>query len=157
MKSLRFSILLCCLYALLLLPGCNRKPPNPDGRMDVSGTITLNGGQFEGAEMCAIAFTPIDDPSLGSSSTTFNAKTGKFLLTLQDGLKPGKYRVAITAQAVYDRKTNKPITAETGEGMDYRVTLVPPEFNKESQIEFEVVKDKKNVFEYDVKAEIKLP
>ena len=104
--------------------------------MDVSGKITLNGGQFEGAEMCAIAFIPIDDPSLGSSSTTFNSKTGNYLLTLQDGLKPGKYRVAITAQAVYDRKTNKPVTAETLEGQDYRVTLVPPEFNKESTFEF---------------------
>jgi hypothetical protein len=140
---------------MLLFSGCKGKPANPDGRMDVSGKITLNGGQFEGAEMCAIAFIPIDDPSLISSSTTFNNKTGKYLLTLQDGLKPGKYKVAITAQAVYDKRTKKPITTETPEGADYRVALVPPEFNKESTIEFEVVKDKNNVFDYDVKTELK--
>lgn len=149
MRLIHFAIIFgFCL--LMCLSGCKKKPVNPDGRMDVSGKITFNGGPFEGAEMCAIAFIPKDDRTLGSSSTTFNSKTGKYLLTLQDGLKPGKYRVAITAQAVYDRKTNKPVTAETLEGQDYRVTLVPPEFNKNSTLEFEVVKDKKNVFDYDV-------
>ncbi|MCL2119006.1 MAG: hypothetical protein FWH27_11325 [Planctomycetaceae bacterium] len=152
-----FSLLMGCLGVLVCLSGCQRKLHNPDGRMDVSGKITFNGGPFEGAEMCAIAFVPVDEPSLGSSSTTFNSKTGKYLLTFQDGLKPGKYRVSITAQAVYDRKTNKPVTAETLEGQDYRVTLVPPEFNKNSTIEYEVEKGKKNVFDYDVKAEIQLP
>jgi len=153
MKLIHFSLLLCCFGAWVCLSGCQGKLQNPDGRMDVSGAITFNGGPFEGAEMCAIAFVPIDDPSLGSSSTSFNAKTGKYLLTLQDGLKPGKYRVFITAQAVYDRQTNQPVTAQTLEGQDYRVALIPPEFSKETQIEFEVSKDKNNVFNYDVVAD----
>lgn len=136
--------------------GCS-KTPNPDGRLDVSGRITLNGGSFPGAEMCGISMVPIDDKSAGNSSTTFNRDTGQFLFTRQDGLKPGKYRVLIAAQAVYDKTTQKPVTPQTLEGNDYRVNLVPEEFNKNSTVEFEVVAAKKNVFNYDVKAELKTP
>lgn len=154
MSKISFSIFVLFILFLLFMNGCN-KPPNPDGRMDVSGKITFNDGPFIGADMCAIAFTPIDDPSLGSSSIIFNGNTGKYLLTKQDGLKPGRYKVTITAQAVYDKRTHKPITAETLEGDDYRVRLVPPEFNKESKIEFEVVKNKNNVFNYNIKTTLK--
>jgi len=148
-------VLTACLFGLF--SGCKGRPANPDGRLDVSGKITLNGGAFVGADMCIIAFIPIDagDPPSGVSSTMFDPKTGKYLLTLQDGLKPGKYKVAISARGVYDKKTKAPVTPETAEGNEYFVTLVPPEFNKESKIEFEVVKGKKNVFDFDVKAELK--
>jgi hypothetical protein len=155
MSKIQLLVSLLCVFGIFMFSGCSSKPTNPDGRMDVSGKITLNGGAFEGAELCAITFISIDDPPLGSSSTTFNSKTGEYLLTFQDGLKPGKYKVAISAQAVYDKKTHKPVTSETPEGGDYRVALVPKEFNKESNIEFEVVKGTKNIFNYDVKAELK--
>ncbi|MDR1963133.1 MAG: hypothetical protein LBQ50_05095 [Planctomycetaceae bacterium] len=150
---MRYLLFFVCVTFLLLI-GCG-KVPNPDGRLDVSGTITLNGGPFPGAEMCAIGLVPIDDKSLGSSSTTFDRNTGKFLFTRQDGLKPGKYKVVITAQAVFDKTTKQPVTPETMEGNDYKVNLVPPEFNKESKIEFEVVADQKNIFNYDVKTDYK--
>lgn len=149
---MRFLISIICI-ALLTFIGCG-KPPNPDGRLDVSGKITLNGGPFPGAEMCGIAMIPLDDKSAGNSSTTFNRETGEYLFTRQDGLKPGKHKVVITAQAVYDRTTKKPVTPETKEGDDYRINLVPEEFNKNSTIEFEVKSGEKNVFNYDVKTEL---
>jgi hypothetical protein len=153
MLHTKHFLLLLCL--LLLVSGCG-KPPNPDGRLDVSGKITLNGGGFPGAEMCGVGLIPVDDQSLGSSSTTFHRDTGEFLFTRQDGLKPGKYKVVISAQAVFDRKTKQPVTPETMEGDDYKVNLVPAEFNKNSTLEFEVVAGKKNVFNYDVKTELKI-
>lgn len=144
--------ILCCVS--LCLSGCG-KPGNPDGRLDVSGKITLNGGSFEGAEICTIKMIPLEDnSSLDSPSTTFNSKNGSYLFTMQDGLKPGKYKVSIMASALYDKKTKKPVTPQTGELDEYRVQLVPPEFNKNTTLEFEVVKGQKNVFDYDVAGQL---
>lgn len=153
MKYARISFLLAFFCSLLCFCGCG-KPKNPDGRLDVSGKITLNGGPFEGAEVCNITMIPMDDTSTAPSSTTFNSKNGQFLFTMQDGLKPGKHKVSITATALYDKKTKKPVTPETGELNEYRVQLVPPEFNKDSTIEFEVVQGQKNVFDYDIKTDL---
>ena len=67
--------LLCFFSMIVLVAGCG-KLPNPDGRLDVSGKITLNGGPFEGAEMCSIRFAPCDDnPQNDANFTTFNSKT----------------------------------------------------------------------------------
>ena len=46
---------------------------------------------------------------------------------------------------------------EEDDGQGYMVSLVPPEFNEQSTIEFEVVAGQKNVFDYDIKTELKLP
>lgn len=154
MKLIRFSLLLCCLSMLLCLSGCKGQK-NPDGRLDVSGTLTLNGGPFVNVNSSMIIFEPLDDKSLGFSSTPFDASTGKYLCTKQDGLKPGKYRVKIIAQALYDKRTKKPVAPDFGSGQDdasqddgqgYFVPLIPPEFNEKSTIEFEVESGKKNVF-----------
>jgi len=156
MRFIHFSLVLCCV--LFCLSGCSFKPANPEGRLDVSGTITLNGGPFEKAHMASIIFEPIDDPSSGSSTTSFSVLTGKFLCTMQNGLKPGKYRVRILAYAQYDKRTKQPIDLnappETNvdeiDGKSYYVALLPPEFNDNSAIEFEVVKSRKNVFDYNI-------
>ena len=157
MKLIHFSFLLG-FCSLLCLSGCG-KPANPDGRLDVSGTITFNGGPFEGANATTMIFEPIDDKSSGASTVTFNPTTGKYLCTMQNGLKPGKYRVKIEAHAQYDRKTGQPVGPDFGSDFkegepessrSYFVSLVPPEFNKESTIEFEVVAGKKNVFDYNI-------
>ena len=150
MKFIRLSLVLCCVLSCLF--GCSSKR-NPDGRLDVNGTITFNGGPFEGANSCIIIFEPLDIPSSDSSSTTFDPVTGKYLCTMQDGLKPGKYRVKISVQAMYDRKTNQPVPQDFGareEDKGYSVSMLPPDFNEKSNIEFEAVKGKKNVFDYNI-------
>ena len=158
MKWVTFSLLICGLCTLLCLSGCNKKPKNPEGRLDVSGTITLNGGTFESVGSPTIIFDPIGNSSTGVSSTTIDSVTGKYLCTVQNALPPGKYRGKFIAQALYDKRTNKPIAPDFEEdGQSYAVSLIPPEFNANSTIEFEVVDGKKNVFDYDIKAEVKLP
>lgn len=153
MKDARFLLLLLGLILLFYFPGC-RKVKNPDGRLDVSGKITLNGKSFEGASRSTITFTPLDSPESETLTTTFNTKTGRYLLTRQDGLKPGKYRVRLYAIAQYDRKTNQPISPATLDDDVYQVVLIPKEFNVDSTIEFEVAANKKNVFDYDIKGEL---
>lgn len=71
-----------------------------DGRpsmVKVTGTVTLNGKPLEGA---AVAFQPIADPkaSYRRPSNGATGADGKFTLTTyekDDGLPPGKYKVAI--------------------------------------------------------------
>ena len=155
MKFIRFSLVFCCM--LSCLSGCSRQG-NPEGRLDVGGTIKFNGSLFEGVGMYTIAFEPIDDPSSGPSRASIDLATGKYLCTMQDGLKPGKYRVKFTATAEYDKRTNKPIdqeyavTADVPEGVKiaYSVSLLPPDFNETNVVEFEAVKGKKNVFDYNI-------
>lgn len=153
MKIARFFMFFVCLVSLFHFSGC-QKPGNPDGRLDVSGKITLNGGPFKGASMCTITFTPVDSSDQETLSTTFNADSGKYLLTMQDALKPGKYKVRLYATAVYDRKTKGPVGPATLDSDVYHIVLIPPKFNKDSTIEFEVVSGKKNVFDYDIKDEL---
>ena len=155
MKFNYFSLVLCC--ALFCLSGCGGQK-NPEGRVDVGGTITFNGKPFASAGSYYVAFEPVDDPSAGPSKASINPTTGKFLCTMQDGLKPGKYRVKFSAMAEYDKRTKKPIdpeyalTADVPEGVkiSYHVSLLPADFNETNAIEFEAVKGKKNVFDYNI-------
>ena len=138
------------MFALVLVAcGCGKS--NPEGRMDVSGTIKLNGQLL--TTPGTIKFEPIGgDPQDGGSGRVVDSK---FLLTGMDGIKPGKYKVKIGVEQLYDRKTGEPSTAQTGDFDSYRVHFVPPEFNANSTIEFEVVQGKRNVFDYDIVTDYK--
>ena len=144
------------LFALVALAVCAAatvgcKPGNPDGREDVKGTITLNGepiGKYTG--ICSIQFDPVgDDKRAGGSGPILD---GKYLLTGNDGVKPGKYIVKIYYQVSYDGNTGEIATTESGDLNQYLVNYLPPEFNDRSQIEFEVVKGK-NVFDYNIETD----
>jgi hypothetical protein len=144
--SPRFALLI----SLLVFPvsGCSG-PKNPDGRENVSGTITINGAPLTG--MAGIVFSPTVEGSDGGGQGQIN--TGKYALTGADGVKPGKYIVRITASIDFDIKTGKPADNTIEFGSEVPVDLVPPEFNKESKIEFEVVAGKNNNFDYDIKTD----
>ncbi|MDO5309711.1 MAG: hypothetical protein Q4G03_09540 [Planctomycetia bacterium] len=147
-NALLLVVLLLC--GLCLTTGCKKK--NPDNRQDVQGMITLNGEPL-GRDFCSagIQFDAVgDDKSAGGHGQIMR---GKYLLTQQDGVKPGKYIVRITAFATFDKTTNTYATPETTMENELQMTLVPEEFNSASTIEFEVVQGKKNVFDYDIKTD----
>lgn len=132
------------LGAIVALGGCTK--PNPDGRENVSGVIKLNGTPLE--KSAAIRFAPVSGSSKdGGGGPIYD---GKYLLTGNNGVKPGKYIVRITATTMFDTKTSAPATSSTGDFDMVSVPLIPPEFNDESKLEFEVVAGKRNVFNYDV-------
>ncbi len=140
------------LLGCLLLPclsGCGKK--NPDGREDVSGTITLNGQPLQGA--AGIFFDP--GPNAKGAGGTGQILSGKYLLTMQDGVKPGKYTVRISCTATFDKKTGELATPNTKFEDEFNTAIIPPEFNEKSNIEFEVVQGKKNIFDYDIKTDFK--
>lgn len=139
------TLLLISFGGLLLTSfGC-KGPENPDGRENVSGKITLNGQPLMG--LAGIRFDPVDGGDGGGKG---QIKQGVYSITGYDAVKPGKYTVRIFASVDYDRKTGKLADNQILEGDAIAVDLVPAEFNSNSKIEFEVVKGKNNVFNYDV-------
>lgn len=132
----------------LLIGGCSGTT-NPDGRENVSGTITLNGAPL--TAMSGIVFSPAVEGSTDGGQGQITA--GKYSLTGADGVKPGKYIVRITASVDFDIKTGKPADNTIQFGSEVPVDVLPPEFNKDSTIEFEVVSGANNVFNYDIKTD----
>ncbi|MDR3199762.1 MAG: hypothetical protein LBU34_17995 [Planctomycetaceae bacterium] len=133
----------------LFLSGCQHN--NPDGRENVSGRILLNGQPLEGS--ARIVFDPLDGDSRNGGSGQI--LSGNFFLTQQDGVKPGKYCVRIFATVTYDKTTNAPATKETLDYNEYTMDIIPPEFNVDSSLEFEVIKGKKNIYNYNIETPFK--
>ncbi len=139
------------MMAMFFMTGC-KKNTNPDGRLDVSGKITMNGAPTRGSAI--IRFDPVGNDKMAGGSGFIDAK-GNYLLTGQDGVKPGKYIVRISSVDTFDKATDTWRTAETPEGREYAVRVVPREFNDESKIEFEAISGKRNVFSYDIVSDAK--
>jgi hypothetical protein len=82
---------LAALPVLLListsLSGCGG-----DGRVPVSGTVTVDGQLLEGG---AVNFRPLDAAAANTSGT--DIEHGRFEIPAARGLKPGKYRVSFLA------------------------------------------------------------
>lgn len=141
---LQYTILL--LLVCVPFTGCAQ--PNPDGREDVSGTITLNGQPLVNG---SINFSDKDPAQAGGAGGLIS--NGKFHLTGEYAIKPGDYKVRLYGAIDYDRSTGEPATNETPIGRLIPIELIPPDFNRNSTIEFTVEKGKKNVFDYDVVAD----
>jgi len=147
MTKKQHILFVLCIF-LTGFMGCG-KAPNPDGREDVWGQITLNG---EPVRTGMIAFRSQEkegrDGEAGGSITK-----GKFFLTGRDGVKPGEYKVVLFATDEYDIQTGELPTFETTADRLRSVDLIPAEFNSKSTLTFTVEKGKKNIFDYDVVAE----
>jgi hypothetical protein len=140
---------------LLGFSGCG--PDNPDGRINVTGTILLNGKPFEGDG--AVVFSPQSgETDAGGQAPILN---GKFFCTKRSAPKPGKYIVRLFSVQEYDSGTNQPLRKLAAEGVrlekgrKYLAKVIPDEFNVNSTIEFEVIKGKRNVFRYDIVTDYK--
>lgn len=99
--------------------------------------------------MSGILFSPIEEGSDGLGQGQISG--GKYALTGANAVKPGKYIVRITSSIDFDKKTGKPADNTIQFGNEIPVDVLPPEFNRESTIEFEVVANRDNVFNYDIK------
>ncbi|MEZ6074232.1 MAG: hypothetical protein R3C56_00745 [Pirellulaceae bacterium] len=92
-------------FLVPILFGSCSGPKNPDGRENVSGTITLNGEPL--TAMAGIVFSPLEEGSRDGGQGQITA--GKYALTGADGVKPGKYIVPLTPASIdFDKKTGKP-------------------------------------------------
>ena len=139
-----FHFFLVISVVAILTVGCGKKT-NPEGREDIRGTITFNGKPLD---VGTIRFDPTGSDYAAGGSGPIHL--GKYELTGIEGVKPGQYKVCFFASWDYDLRTGQPADENTPDGGVYKVKRIPPEFNTNSTLEFEVVQGKRNVFNYDI-------
>ncbi len=121
---------------LLAVVGCDAGPRF----VSVSGVVSLNGKPYGKA---AISFQPISsaaNPQPGRGSSAYTDENGRFKLTsdnTKNGAVVGKHLVRITTRA--GEIAGEPgIGTPDGAPVNRPRELIPPEWNSESQKEFEV-------------------
>ena len=126
---------------LLCSVGCGRS----GGRTPLEGTVTFDGAPLpEGT----IEFQPIQ--GTGGPSTGGPIVEGEFRIDPGDGVKPGKFRVSITAQ----RSSGKTqVIVYTGEEVEIPEQYLPAKYNQRSELEVEVKAQGNEPFVFDLKSE----
>ena len=100
------ATVLCSLALLCGVPGCGG---SSNGRVEIHGTVKLDGKPVENG---AIAFIPgegVNGPSAGSV-----IQAGKYQVPALQGPAVGKHRVEITATRTAGTATVKGVGASTG-------------------------------------------
>ena len=127
--------------AMLLAVGCG----GGDGKEAVSGAITLKSKTFPNGGL--VTFEPLENQGTAAPAVVTD---GKYDIPRQNGLKPGRYRVWMTAG---DGKTAvNPVSPDSppGPGGGTNIIskeLVPSDWNVNSKQERTVSKDGPNRFE----------
>jgi hypothetical protein len=129
MRTVRhLSVLMIVLAAAVVAVGCS----SSDGRVEVTGNVKLVGQPIEDG---TIEFKPLDKQDTMQGAQIVN---GAYKIPRKQGLKPGKYLVAISSG---DPKKRVGADEETGPGpsrVHMAVERVPPEWNIRSKQEVEI-------------------
>lgn len=141
MYCLRSHFQLCLIgLAGLAASGCSQS----SGRVEVSGAVTLKGQPLNDG---IVEFVPIEDQGTQASALCTN---GKYKIPGDKGLKPGKYRIRVTAG---DGKTPYASSGPPGPGGKANIIskeLVPRDWNIDSKQERTVTMEGPNVFDLDI-------
>ena len=142
---LRTRLGLGLLLAIALIAGCS---DSYDGRMEVSGKVSLKGQPAPDGAI--VMFEALDNQDTGGNVTCTG---GEYLLPRPVGLKPGRYLVRITAgdgrTPVNPTDPNAP-PGPTGGSNIVSKDLFPPDWNVNSKNEITVTADGPNKFNFDV-------
>lgn len=143
-RAIPFGVALC----VVVVVGCSDPYA---GRMEVSGTASLKGKPLpDGA---TVTFIPQDNQGT-EAQALFNG--GKYSIPRQNGLKPGKYLVRLSAgdgkTAVNPANPDEPPGPGGNKGSTNIVSkeLIPKEWGEKSTQFVTVVSDKPNVFPFDI-------
>jgi hypothetical protein len=122
--------------ALLLACGCGSRSGS---RVEVSGTVTLDGQSVDGG---AIVFLPQGDGDRPKTGTAI--ENGKHAIPAERGPAPGKYRVEIRWQ----KPTGKMIPSDDPPNlMEETRQVVPEKYNARSDLTRDV-EPGKNTFDF---------
>jgi len=132
------------LAGVAIVAGCG---DSSGGRVAISGTVKLKNEPIKDGAI--VLFEPLDNQDSSGNVTVTN---GAFSIPKENGLKPGKYLVRITAG---DGKTAvNPLDPESppGPGGTNIISkeLVPKEWNVNSKQEVTVTTDGPNKFEFNI-------
>jgi len=148
MSYCRFCLCSAGLLALAALAGCG--PGNPLGREAVSGRVTLDGKPLEFGN---ISFDPVV-PTGGVRSGAL-ITDGEYSIDAHKGLPPGEYKVRIFAGEANPPDMQAPdggeLPAPAAELPG--VSLIPPEYNVQSDIVREVTADGDNRFDFEIETQ----
>jgi hypothetical protein len=148
MRTLPLGLQLC-LIALAVPPtGCS----DSSGRIGVSGNVTLKGQPLDDG---IVEFVPIDGQ--GTQASTM-CSGGKYKIAADKGLKPGKYRIRITAgdgKTPYRTEPSGPDSPSGPPGPGGKANiiskeLVPRDWNIDSKQERTITKEGPNVFDFEI-------
>ena len=146
MKPTHLLFIVLCI-SLVVFSGCNRTPDF--GLEEIQGTLTLNGAPA----VLMVIFESDEEISDLPAGFALSTPDGKFRMAGQSGLKAGKYRVRFSKREAFWKDSLKPVAAgeEAHRSQVVMAEALPEQFaTKKSEIAFEVIKGKKNIFNYDV-------
>jgi hypothetical protein len=131
--------------APVLITGCSDPYA---GRYEISGTVKLKGQPIKDGAL--VMFEPLEGQDTGVNAEVRN---GAYNVPRQNGLKPGKYLVRVTAG---DGTTAvNPLDPDTGPGPGGGTNiiskeLVPKDWNVNSKQQVTVTSEGPNRFDFDI-------
>lgn len=130
------------VFALFLfLVGCS----DPySGRMPVSGSVTIKGQPLSEA---TILFFPLDNQDTSGGAAIAG---GKYSIPKQNGLKPGKYLIRITAGDGVTMATPEEAAGPGGSTNIISVDRVPEDWNVKSDHKVDVTAGGPNQFDFAI-------
>ena len=133
----------CSLVLLVaaVLAGCSDPYA---GRMEITGEVKLKGQPLKGG---SIMFEPLDRQDTKSGSRIIK---GEYNLPRQNGLKPGKYLVRLTAGDGKIPANNEEAAAPGGSTNIVSMDLIPEDWNIRSKQQVEVKANGVNKFDFDI-------
>jgi hypothetical protein len=114
------------------------------GRKEVSGTVKLQGQPVKDG---SIIFLPLDSKETQGGAQIIQ---GEYKMTQQNGLKPGKYLVRLTAGDGKTLAAGEQAGAPGGSTNIVSMDLIPEEWNTKSKHEVEIKSDGANRFDFDI-------
>jgi len=138
----RLAAILVGCSAIVLFVSCQAR--DPLGRRPISGTVTFNGAPLEEG---SISFQPLEQ---GTTSSGAMIRLGKYAITRDKGLPPGKYRVVINAIKP-GTGTYLPEGKMPGEEVGTPpVELIPAAWNTSSKNTIEVSADQPTNYKHEI-------
>lgn len=141
----RYYLVGFLLLGSTLLAGCS---DSRGGRQEVSGTVTIKGQPIKDGGL--VMFEPLDGQDTGGNATI---KNGAYRIPPQNGLKPGKYLVRVSAgdskTAVNPTNPGEPPGPGGGTNIISK-DLVPADWNTNSKQQRTVTADGPNKFDFDI-------
>jgi len=141
--SLRFRFIIACLGVSFVCGGCGGTPTG--GRLPISGEVQLDGQPLDEG---TIHFEPSVESKVKMDTGAVISK-GKYQLTAEHGLPPGKYIVSITSK-VKDTRTADQIM-QGGSDAEAPKERIAAKYNSETTLNIDV-KPGTNKFDFKVEA-----
>ncbi|MCC9603640.1 hypothetical protein LOC67_24085 [Stieleria sp. JC731] len=136
---LRTSFALCSLSLCIALAGCTKEL---SVGIQAGGTVTVDGKPLSGAVM---TFEPMGSTTGPSASAPIFG--GSFRLTDDNGLHGGKYRIRIS---MIPAGILRSIPKEQQVGLPPSDSVIAPEYDGKSKLEWTLLPDQDNTLEFDV-------